>query len=200
MAKAQGGGGRAGGGGHPLMTGVIVGVLIGLCVALALALYLTKANPFVGKSGPTDVSKKEGRAEPEKPVPGLPTGNGKAANATPGDGKNGERRFEFYDILPKSGEGTPERKPGEQATSRHQVYFLQAGSFQKSSDADNLKARLALAGLEARIVSATVGDSVWHRVRLGPFDTETAMNEARSVLQENRIEAKVIKSAQNTRD
>lgn len=199
MAKAQSGG--RGVGEHPLMTGMVVGVLIGLCVALGLALYLTKSNPFVANTKPAAAEKStKERAEPEKPVPGLPTAEGKNARPAPGDGKSGESRFEFYEMLPKSGEGAQERKPPPATGQRHDVYYLQAGAFQKSSDADNLKARLALAGLEAQIVTATVNGGVWHRVRLGPFESESAMNEARGVLQENHIDAKVMKSAQNARE
>jgi cell division protein FtsN len=72
--------------------------------------------------------------------------------------------------------------------------YLQAGAFQKSSDADNLKARLALAGLEAQIQTATLSDnSVWHRVRLGPYSTSAELDRARAVLRENKIEPSVIK-------
>jgi cell division protein FtsN len=77
------------------------------------------------------------------------------------------------------------------------VYYLQAGAFQKSSDADNLKARLALAGLEAQIQTATLPDkTVWHRVRLGPFRHPDAMIQTRSVLRENKIEPSIIKVAE----
>ena len=75
-----------------------------------------------------------------------------------------------------------------------EVTYLQAGAFQKSSDADNLKARLALAGLEAQIQTATLSDnSVWHRVRLGPYATSAELDRARAVLRENKIEPSVIK-------
>ena len=48
--------------------------------------------------------------------------------------------------------------------------MLQAGSYASYADADRLKARLALAGLEAHIQKVTIqsrGD--FYRVRLGPF-------------------------------
>ena len=69
------------------------------------------------------------------------------------------------------------------------VYYLQAGAFQKSSDADNLKARLALAGLEAQIQTATLPDnSIWHRVRLGPYSNAQELDKARSTLKDNKID------------
>jgi cell division protein FtsN len=74
------------------------------------------------------------------------------------------------------------------------VYYLQAGAFQRSADADNLKARLALAGLEAQIQTATLPDnSIWHRVRLGPYSNGQDLDKAKVALKENKIDATVIK-------
>jgi cell division protein FtsN len=74
------------------------------------------------------------------------------------------------------------------------VYYLQAGAFQAASDADNLKARLALAGLEAQIQTATLPDnSIWHRVRLGPYTNAQDLDKARAALKENKIDNAVIK-------
>ena len=71
---------------------------------------------------------------------------------------------------------------------------LQAGAFQAASDADNLKARLALAGLEAQIQTATLPDnSIWHRVRLGPYTNAQDLDKARAALKENKIDNAVIK-------
>jgi cell division protein FtsN len=55
-------------------------------------------------------------------------------------------------------------------------YYLQAGAFRDPQDADALRARLALAGMESRIQRVTDGQSqTWHRVQVGPFaDKETA--------------------------
>ena len=71
---------------------------------------------------------------------------------------------------------------------------FQAGAFQAASDADNLKARLALAGLEAQIQTATLPDnSIWHRVRLGPYTSAQDLEKARAALKENKIDNAVIK-------
>ena len=105
--------------------------------------------------------------------------------------EEGKPRFDFYEILPGKQEPAAHRDAKEQ---EREVTYLQAGAFQKSSDADNLKARLALAGLEAQIQTATLSDnSVWHRVRLGPYATSAELDRARAVLRENKIEPSVIK-------
>jgi len=49
-------------------------------------------------------------------------------------------------------------------------YALQAASLANFNDADQLKAKLALAGLEARIEKVTIeGRGDFYRVRLGPY-------------------------------
>ena len=51
-------------------------------------------------------------------------------------------------------------------------YELQAGAFARMSDADRLRANLAMAGLESRIQKVSIeGRGDFFRVRLGPFDT-----------------------------
>ena len=187
--------------GHPMLTGMFIGLLIGLCLALAVALYLNKSNPFVARSKPAD--KPEPRAETSKPAPpaGMPApARPQAQPARPQDARQADaKRFDFYKILPGTEEAVTEKdlKRSQPPGAAREVYYLQAGAFQKSSDADNLKARLALAGLEAQIQTATLPDkTVWHRVRLGPFKHPDAMTQARSVLRENKIEPSIIKVAE----
>ena len=66
--------------------------------------------------------------------------------------------------------------------------ILQVGSFQSATDAETLKAELAFLGLQARVESATVNNDTWHRVQLGPFDSETKLSQARNRLIENQID------------
>ena len=186
------------------MIGVFIGVLSGLCLALAVALYLNKApSPFVTKEKPADVTKPAPAStrtplkfEPVKPdIDKAPS----QAAAQPQAGKPAEpkTRFDFYNILPGKEEVVPDKdvhRSPSSGTSSRVVYYLQAGAFQRAADADNLKARLALAGLEAQIQTATLPDnSVWHRVRLGPYSNAPDLEKARASLKENKIDNAVIK-------
>ena len=73
-------------------------------------------------------------------------------------------------------------------------YFLQVGSFQAAAEADNMKARLALLGLEAVIQTADIPDKgVWHRVRIGPFTNIEDMNRSRALLAQNDIPSSLVK-------
>jgi cell division protein FtsN len=71
---------------------------------------------------------------------------------------------------------------------------LQVGSFRDLSEADRQKATLALIGLEADIQTVSIdGEETWHRVRLGPYQSLDALNEARGRLYENHIDTIVYK-------
>lgn len=75
------------------------------------------------------------------------------------------------------------------------TYFLQAGAFRDQGDAENSKAKLALAGFEASI-STLAGDSgALYRVRIGPFNQMEAMNKVRGKLSDNGIDVAVVRIA-----
>jgi cell division protein FtsN len=50
------------------------------------------------------------------------------------------------------------------------IYFVQVGAYSKSEDAEQQRARLALAGLRATVSDREQNGRTVHRVRLGPFD------------------------------
>jgi len=184
-----------GGARHPLVLGLFIGLLLGLCIALALALYLNKASPFISKAKDTG-SEKEKPAAAKAPKGGEPpAGLPRQSTPTSPPGQaDAKQRFDFYRILPGTQEPTAGRADQPQRAADKEVTYLQAGAFQRAADADNLKARLALAGLEAQIQTATLPDkSVWHRVRLGPYTTPAELERARAVLRENKIESSVVK-------
>jgi cell division protein FtsN len=78
-------------------------------------------------------------------------------------------------------------------TERGATYLLQAGAFRGPEDADAMKLRLALMGLEAQIVTAEVSGTTLYRVRVGPYAGLDAMTKARTRLAENGVEATVLR-------
>ena len=50
------------------------------------------------------------------------------------------------------------------------IYFVQVGAYSKAEDAEQQRARLALAGLRAQVTEREQNGRTVHRVRLGPFD------------------------------
>lgn len=85
-----------------------------------------------------------------------------------------------------------------QSTPTGATYMLQVGSFRKNAQAEQLRARLALLGLQARIEKVTVdgknGQSTWHRVRLGPFGDVDQLDQARGLLGKDGVQSLVIKA------
>lgn len=174
-----------------MMIGVFIGVLVGLVAALAVALYLAKVpSPIVAREQPKPVPKPSDKTDKPSPLAGLP-------QAAEGQQKAPDKRFEFYDILPGKKEPAAQPAPKEEVAhgaGPRELTYLQAAALAKPSDADNLKARLALAGLEAQIQTYTAADNVvWYRVRLGPFANAEQMEKVRATLRENKIEPKIIK-------
>lgn len=170
--------------GSGLLLGLFVGFLLGLGVAAAIAIYIFKTPvPFVNRTTPPAKS------------PGGPD-----AKTT---GSSDEKpRFDFYKILPGQEETVTEkqlRDAGKQSTKGaaeavKDVYFIQAGSFQNPADADNLKARLALLGLEAGVEPTNVPEKgTWYRVRLGPLTNIDEINRVRSQLAQNGIDGSLVK-------
>jgi cell division protein FtsN len=72
-------------------------------------------------------------------------------------------------------------------------YFLQAGAYQGSADAEAVKARILLLGLPVAVQRAEVNGKQINRVRVGPFARLDDMNRARTRLGENKIETAVVR-------
>ena len=84
---------------------------------------------------------------------------------------------------------TPVASPaGKQAP-----YILQAGAFGASGDAEAVKARIALLGLNARVESASISGKTVYRVRMGPYGTATELAAAKNKLANGGLPAMAIK-------
>ena len=103
-------------------------------------------------------------------------------------------KFDFYPILPETETVLPERraraKPVKAKPEEGVSYILQAGSFAGFEEADNMKARLALAGLVAHIQKIIIeGKGEYHRVRLGPYENIDQLDATAAQLQKMGIKA-----------
>lgn len=73
-------------------------------------------------------------------------------------------------------------------------YVLQAGAFGSASDAESLKARIALLGLSARVEPAEVRGQTVYRVRMGPYRTASELAEAKAKLTGGGLPAMAIRA------
>jgi cell division protein FtsN len=73
------------------------------------------------------------------------------------------------------------------------LYFVQAGAFTRSEDAEQQRARLALLGQTAKITEREQAGRTVYRVRLGPFPARDEADSLQLKLQEQTIEAQIVR-------
>ncbi|OIP09991.1 MAG: hypothetical protein AUK49_05230 [Betaproteobacteria bacterium CG2_30_68_42] len=179
------------------LAGVLIGLVVGALVAVGIAWYINR----------TPVPFQDRLFKPESAKPGDAAGTPRARPAPqeplalpgkPGDKPIEKPRFDFYKILPRGEEAAPAPSAEPRPAPVAPQLYLQLGTFQDPADADNLKARLALTGIEASVQQVILPDrGTVHRVRLGPFATPEEMNRMRAQLAAAGIGANVAKGGGN---
>jgi len=156
--------------GSNLFLGLFIGYALGLVSAIGVWMYIHQApSPFIQNEKPEVNTKiepsKNGNIALQEM---LVLDNSQGQNKDP----NGKTRFEFYEMLPGNEEPVTEielQKAAEQPILKDK-YYLQVGSFKDTEDAESLKAKIAMLGMEAYVQSADLSEKgMWHRVRVGPF-------------------------------
>lgn len=159
--------------GGSIFTGVLIGLVIGAILAVGVALWATDLNPFkLGKRADTST-------QPVTPA------------STPPDTAPS---FDFYKVLPDNNNTASPLPDATPPAAIAPLLYLQAGAFQRADEADNLKAQLAMLGIEAVIQTSEVANKgVLHRVRIGPFHNADEANRTRSLLAQNNIPVTLVK-------
>lgn len=174
--------------GSPFFSGLLVGLLLGVGISVLMAVFITGVkSPFEEKVTPAPVIE----AEKAEEVPA-------AEPVAPAD-EAGKPRFDFYTILPGTEQQVTEEEIKRQETvAVKESYFLQVGAFQTEQEADNMKAKLALQGMEAFVQTAEIpGKGILHRVRIGPFSDLNEISKSRGLLEQNGFAADMIKVNSN---
>jgi len=174
-----------------LIAGILIGTVIGVGLAAGIAWYMMKSpTPFLQKAPLAD----------KLPVLANPQSTPAVSS---GSDVSDKPRFEFYKVLTDKQDKSIAvlSKPADKAKAaerkqpdNYEPHFLQAGAFQNVDDAEKLKAKLALLGVEANVQSANIPDKgVWYRVRLGPYKTAGEENVARNFLKQNGVDSTPIR-------
>lgn len=134
----------------------------------------------------------------------MPGKTGIEATAIPNEAKKSEIKpgpkppqFDFYTILPDKEVVVPEyeiktrTREERVGKAKETQYIMQAGSFKTFKEADRLRAKLALMGIESKVQKAKVGSVNWYRVKMGPFSQTASVNSIRSRLRQNGIDVLV---------
>ena len=155
---------------------------LGLGLAIAVGIYVKDHKP--------DPALKAATTKHEKK---------KAADAEAPDEEPPAKSYDFYDMLPKFEVVVPEKekdvKPDVHAApeTRPGTYVLQAGSYKNFSDADRIRAQLALQGIESKVQKVSVDTDTWHRIRIGPISNLDDLNRMRQKLRKSDIDVLVIR-------
>jgi len=72
-------------------------------------------------------------------------------------------------------------------------YLLQAGSFRQEKDAQRRRAELLLLGLSPTVQKTDGKNGRWYRVYMGPFESRSKLNKARSLTAQQGIETLMLK-------
>lgn len=191
-----------------LLGGLFIGLFIALLVYLA-----NNAGSDPDKDISSSVNELIGKFKDSRQDTRDVRRDNNQAPPSPDEQKQNEDkpRFDFYTILPELEVVIPEQelfgdksentttkpdKPGQPTTpaAGDIRYIIQAGSFRNPEQADRLKAQLALHGIEASIQTVKINDNdTWHRVRVGPINDLSTVNQTRKRLQDNGIASIVVK-------
>jgi cell division protein FtsN len=200
------------------LLGIFVGLIIGLGMAAGVAFWLMRNNPaFEAQNSVREPAKdatKTARADTaDKPrfdfykiLPGTEEAKvqperkaqERTDRAVAGEAKEKQapKAVEVTAVpapTPRPPEKVATAEPAKAAKSGER-FWLQAGSFAGEPEAENLKARLALAGWEATVQQGMMPDkAVRYRVRLGPYDNADELNRIKTELSRRGFDAAVIK-------
>jgi cell division protein FtsN len=201
---------RRGAGGT--LVGVFIGLVLGIVIAAGVALYVTggwkayQQQVAVGRDARVSEPAKTTKTEGDKPrfdfykiLPGGEEPKVAPAKPVPPDrsladqavGRSAARAPDAIAQPPRTADKPPAEPPKATAADR---FWLQAGSFTSEADAENLRARLALAGWEAQLQQGTLPDKgIRYRVRLGPYDNPDELNRIKGELARRGFDVAVIR-------
>ncbi|HEX8755326.1 MAG TPA: SPOR domain-containing protein [Steroidobacteraceae bacterium] len=136
------------------------------------------------------------------------SGSGAASAATASaHGASPAPKYDFYRMLPSFKVPVPhdddhrshapppaaaQAQAARTAGSRPS-YLLQVGSYLSGAEADQVRARLARAGIAAQVQRVAEGSRTWNRVRIGPL-TDTQLAKVREQLRTANIHALLIRA------
>ena len=113
----------------------------------------------------------------------------KAKPAPRSDSKS--TKYDFYTLLPDKevvDATTPRPKTTPKPDGKPDTFLIQTGSFRSAQDADRRRAELILLGVDVKVQPVELGGEIWHRVQIGPLDSEAKLDAAKTALAENKVE------------
>jgi cell division protein FtsN len=201
--------------------GLIIGLLLGLGIALGVALYITKVPiPFVDKVPQRTAEQDAEEAarnrgwDPNAALNGNRAG-AKAASGVVGGGTPPPAPAATPAPTPApaaasapapakpaaSAAATPPKPAAPEAKTAAAsapaadpyVYYVQAGAYTRSEDAEGQRAKLAMQGFSAEIYERDQSGRVVFRVRMGPIDSRDEAEALQRKVEAGGMEANLVR-------
>ncbi|GEM_PF-284566 len=191
--------------------GFLFGIVFGLAVAAAVAVFtLNSPVPFVDNkvqkvTADVDPAKLlDGNVDPNKalnasssPETASDAGSAPAGTVATVTASSAPANAPANNTAAAPVQSSPELQPqrdeqgkaAQPGTVTPVSYWVQAGAFRSDKQAQERQAQLAMLAVEAQIQQA---GSFW-RVRIGPFDDRNSANEIQNMLNDQNIQATIIK-------
>ena len=129
-----------------------------------------------------------------------PQSAGTHTAATPAGAQT--RQYDFYRMLPSfkvpvphddehPSHAPPVASQPQRAAASGSSYVLQVGSYRSAAEADQVRARLARAGISAQVQRIVQGSRTWNRVRIGPL-SDAELVKVRGQLRTANVHALLI--------
>jgi cell division protein FtsN len=176
----------------------VLGLTLGLVIAAAIAMFVTRAPvPFVDRGILSNQNTERlpaaapaPRLQPLAPEPVAESAPTPKPPTTSDDSKE-DKRPTVPSVANPSGQGPkPQTASPPSAASQ---FFLQVAAFKSADEAEQMRVRLAFMGFEAHILETKKDDTIFFRVRLGPYRNFEELNRAKSSLSQNGLEATVVR-------
>jgi cell division protein FtsN len=201
--------------------GLVAGLLIGLALALGVALYITKAPvPFIDKVPQRTAEQDSAEVErnrswdPNAPLGGKPARPAAAASAGGPGASAAATGAPVMAAPPAAGPasaaaarpaprdpaailsgapttGAPAAPPAAAAAAFD--FYIQAGAYTRSEDAEGQRAQLAMLGQQAKISERAQAGRTVYRVRLGPFPSREEADLLQGKLQAQGVESQIVR-------
>jgi cell division protein FtsN len=177
--------------GSSFMNGLFMGILVGIGLSIGITVFITNGkSPFISKDTngaciEIQGAKAEGESSADNAIQDQPT------------------KFDFYNILPNGDKDISDRETTQALKNpasipQKELYFYQVGSFNTDKDADNTKAKLALLGFEAVVLTApSQSNEVVHKVRVGPMTDDAQIMKTKNDLIKNGFKPILVKTTLN---
>lgn len=144
-----------------------------------------------GLPQPIDGAQQVTKADAPKPVAAAKP----VATSTPAKADDGDNTPAPVTVAhAKAADGASVPISKSVAATSETPYILQAGAFGDAGQAEAVKAKIAMLGLNARVESADVGGKMVYRVRMGPYATASDLAGAKSKLSGGGLAAVAVKA------